>query len=99
MRQLALLFVEELMSANRAVVCHADEDCVARDVLRSAIDVRARMIDVPPVLDSNQVGNLGHKIRAAIESREGAGIGKAVNFADFLGSHRLESVVYVGLDP
>src|SRR6185295_4597023 len=99
MIELALLFIEEFMFTNRAVVGDADKDPVSSDVFGPAIDVSAGVIDVTPVLHAYQVGNLCHEVRAAVESRERASLRKAVDLADLLRGHRLEAGVNIVLDP
>ena len=85
--------------ADRAVVCDADENRIAGNIFGPTVYMSARMIDVPPVLDSNQVGDLCDVIKTTVEARERAGLWKPVDLADLFHLHRLEACVNVVFKP
>src|SRR6185369_10867402 len=97
--QLALLFIIEPVRTNRAIVGNADQDRISSDVLRAAVHVSAGVIDVAPVLDADQIRDLGDVIGAPVEPRERAWLGKPIHLTDLFERHRLEAFVNVILMP
>src|SRR5215211_5295615 len=59
----------------------------------------ARVVEITPVFDANEVRDFRDVVGAAVEAREGSGQGHPVDLADLLRAHGLEALVYIALDP
>src|SRR5262249_41430841 len=99
MCKLALLIVEEFVRTDRTVITGADQHCVSGDVLGSAVDVSAGVIDVAPILDAVQIEYFGNVERAAVEPCERAAVRKPIYLVQLGRTQLFELSVNVIFDP